>query len=138
METGLVAVAAEVWTSLLADSAPFRHELSGLGGSGRAGAAPVPAVAARAELQAVEGALLEFRTSPLGCTEEAETETHRAYRTGEDNRCWCKHNPNSTDAITAASKAPDTARERTARSVQASADATAISTDTVLPEPGGT
>ncbi|GGZ49821.1 hypothetical protein GCM10010387_50130 [Streptomyces inusitatus] len=40
-----------------------------------------------AELQAVEVPLPKYRTSALGRlgrTEEAETETHRAYRTGQN------------------------------------------------------
>ncbi|GGZ49738.1 hypothetical protein GCM10010387_50020 [Streptomyces inusitatus] len=65
----------------------------------------------------VERALPGYRGSALcrlGRTEGAETAARRAYRT-ERNRLWCKDNPNGTDAITAASKAADEARERTAR-----------------------
>ncbi|AXU16852.1 hypothetical protein [Streptomyces clavuligerus] len=70
-----------------------------------------------AALQAVQAALPEYRASALGRlgrTEEAEAEAHRAYRT-EQNRRWFRHNPNGQDAITAAAKAADTARGRTAQ-----------------------
>ncbi|PBC87047.1 MULTISPECIES: hypothetical protein [unclassified Streptomyces] len=47
-------------------------------------------------------------------TEEAEAEARRAYAT-EQNRRWHKHNPNGADAVAAATKAADAARERTAQ-----------------------
>ncbi|MFB8033810.1 hypothetical protein ACFC5Z_12775 [Streptomyces sp. NPDC056004] len=50
----------------------------------------------------------------LGRTEEAEAEALRAFRT-EQNRHWFQHNPNGADAVAAATKAADTARERTAQ-----------------------
>ncbi len=49
----------------------------------------------------------------LGRTEEAEAEARRAYKT-EQGRPWFKHNPTGADAIVAATKAADTARERVA------------------------
>ncbi|GAA2268477.1 hypothetical protein GCM10010232_71010 [Streptomyces amakusaensis] len=51
------------------------------------GPAAAASALAQAALQAVEWALLEFRTSPLGRTEEAETEARRSYRIGQNNRC---------------------------------------------------
>ncbi|MFH8736341.1 MULTISPECIES: hypothetical protein [unclassified Streptomyces] len=68
-------------------------------------------------LQAVEQALPEYRGSALGQlgrTEEAEAEARRAYKT-EQNRRWFKHNPYGADAVAAATKAADAARERTAQ-----------------------
>ncbi|GAA2267931.1 hypothetical protein GCM10010232_70470 [Streptomyces amakusaensis] len=76
---------------------------------------------AHAALQAIEQPLPEYRTSTLGRlrrTKEAEAEARRAYRTGQSNRCWCKHNPNPADAVTAVSKAPDNG-EGTHRTVSA-------------------
>ncbi|GAA2267879.1 hypothetical protein GCM10010232_70350 [Streptomyces amakusaensis] len=87
VEAGPVPVAAEVRTSLAAGIERTRHELPELGGSGRVGHGPAVPVLAHAALQAVEQPLPEYRTSPLGFTEEAETETHRAYRT-EQNWLW--------------------------------------------------
>ncbi|MFJ4427590.1 hypothetical protein [Streptomyces bobili] len=49
----------------------------------------------------------------LGQTEEAEAEARWAYKT-EQGRHWFKHNPHGADAIAAAAKAADTARERVA------------------------
>lgn len=77
-----------------------------------AGAASVLAFAA---LQTVEAALSYYRSNALGRlgrTEEAEAEARRAYKT-EQGRRWYRHNPNGADAIAAATKAADTARERT-------------------------
>lgn len=76
----------------------------------------VAAVLAYGALQTVEEALPEFRHSALnrlGRTEEADAEARRAYRT-EQNRRWFRHNPNGADAVAAATKAADTARERAA------------------------
>lgn len=47
----------------------------------------------------------------LGRTEEAEAEARRAYR-AEQDRPWFQHNPTGSDAVAAATKAADTARER--------------------------
>ncbi|MGC5401741.1 hypothetical protein ACPXCP_39135 [Streptomyces sp. DT20] len=49
----------------------------------------------------------------LGRTEEAEAEGRRAYR-AEQGRPWFQYNPTGADAVAAATKAADTARERTA------------------------
>ncbi|MFJ2607593.1 hypothetical protein ACIO13_21860 [Streptomyces sp. NPDC087425] len=65
----------------------------------------------------MEQSLLEYRSSALGRlgrTEEAEAEARRAYKT-EQGRRWDKHNPHSADAVAAATKAADAARERTAQ-----------------------
>ncbi len=67
-------------------------------------------------LRAVEAALPDFRRSALGRlarTEEAEAEARRAFKT-EQGRRWFRHNPNGADAVAAATKAADTARERAA------------------------
>lgn len=50
----------------------------------------------------------------LARTPEAEAEAERAYAT-EQRRRWFRANPNSADALAAAAKAADAARERTAR-----------------------
>ncbi|MFF3864100.1 hypothetical protein [Streptomyces sp. NPDC002209] len=68
-------------------------------------------------LEAVQDAAPEYRRQALemlGRTEEAEAEARRAYRT-EQGRRWFRHNPTGADAIAAATKAADTARERTAQ-----------------------
>ncbi|MFI5672194.1 hypothetical protein [Streptomyces sp. NPDC051704] len=68
-------------------------------------------------LQAVQDAAPEYRRRALemlGRTEEVEAEARRAYRT-EQGRRWFRHNPTGADAIAAATKAADTARERTAQ-----------------------
>lgn len=68
-------------------------------------------------LQAVQDAAPEYRRQALevlGRTEEAEAEARRAYRT-EQGRRWFRHNPNGADAVAAATKAADAARERTAQ-----------------------
>ncbi|WP_331761220.1 hypothetical protein [Streptomyces anulatus] len=78
-----------------------------------AGGASVLAFAA---LQTVEAALSDYRSNALerlGRTEEAYAEARRAFKT-EQGRRWFRHNPNGADAIAAATKAADTARERTA------------------------
>ncbi|WP_203237896.1 hypothetical protein [Streptomyces sp. CdTB01] len=69
-----------------------------------------------AELQAVQQALAEYRSSALGrlgSTPEADAEARRAYKT-EQNRRWFRANPNGADAVAAATKAAESARERTA------------------------
>ncbi|MER6393945.1 hypothetical protein ABT236_36535 [Streptomyces sp. NPDC001523] len=68
-------------------------------------------------LQAVQDAAPEYHRQALemlGRTEEAEAEARRAYRT-EQGRRWFRHNPTGADAVAAAKKAADTARERTAQ-----------------------
>ncbi|MFE0580211.1 hypothetical protein [Streptomyces sp. NPDC058874] len=69
-----------------------------------------------AALQTAQQAVQEHQDTALamlGRTEEAEAEAQRAYRT-EQGRHWFKHNPNGADAIAAATRAADTARERAA------------------------
>ncbi|GHB33024.1 hypothetical protein [Streptomyces chryseus] len=73
-------------------------------------------VLAYGALQAVQDAAPEYRRQALemlGRTEEAEAEARRAYRT-EQGRHWFQHNPTGADAIAAAEKAADAARERVA------------------------
>ncbi|MDG4537109.1 hypothetical protein [Streptomyces sp. AV19] len=70
-----------------------------------------------AALQTAQQAVQEYQDTALamlGRTEEAEAEARRAYTT-EQGRRWFKHNPNGADAIAAATKAADTARERVAK-----------------------
>ncbi|MFI0936901.1 hypothetical protein ACH4RG_35020 [Streptomyces sp. NPDC021019] len=74
------------------------------------------AVLAFAALQTVEAVLSDYRSNALerlGRTEEAEAEARRAFLT-EQGRRWFRHNPTGADAIAAATKAADTARERAA------------------------
>ncbi|MFE9637022.1 hypothetical protein [Streptomyces sp. NPDC006463] len=69
-----------------------------------------------AALQTAQQAVQEHQDTALamlGRTEEAEAEARRAYKT-EQGRHWFKHNPHGADAIAAATKAADTARERVA------------------------
>ncbi|MER5747128.1 hypothetical protein ABT097_28150 [Streptomyces sp. NPDC002225] len=76
----------------------------------------VAAVLAYGALQTVQEALPEFRHSALnwlGRTAGADAEARRAYKT-EQNRRWFRHNPHGADAVAAATKAADTARERAA------------------------
>jgi hypothetical protein len=115
----VAAVAAHVRASLEADIERARREFLELMEPGALDADPVLAASALAftALQAVEQALPEYRSSALGRlgrTEEAEVEARRAYKT-EQNRRWYRHNPNGADAVAAATKAADAARERTAQ-----------------------
>jgi hypothetical protein len=67
-------------------------------------------------LQVAQQAVGEYQDDALallGRTEEAEAEARRAYRS-EQNRPWFQHNPTGADAVAAATKAADTARERVA------------------------
>ncbi|MGW6880200.1 hypothetical protein ACWGEU_08030 [Streptomyces goshikiensis] len=69
-----------------------------------------------AALQTAQQAVQECQDTALamlGQTSEAEAEAWRAYKT-EQGRHWFKHNPHGADAIAAAIKAADTARERVA------------------------
>ncbi|MEW2134636.1 hypothetical protein [Streptomyces sp. NPDC005435] len=69
-----------------------------------------------AALQTAQQSVREYQDTALvmlGRTEEAETEARRAYKT-EQGRHWFKHNPHGADAIAAATRAADTARERVA------------------------
>lgn len=130
VETGLLAatwaaalddpddIAAGVRASLEADIKHTQREFLDSVQPGEldtdpAGAAAVLAFAA---LQTVEAALSDYRSNALGRlgrTEEAEAEARRAYK-AEQGRRWYRHNPNGADALAAATKAADTARERAA------------------------
>ncbi|MER7826955.1 hypothetical protein ABTX85_30845 [Streptomyces sp. NPDC096097] len=69
-----------------------------------------------ATLQTAQQAVQEQQDTALamlGRTEEAEAEARRAYKT-EQGRHWFHHNPNGADAVAAATRAADTARERVA------------------------
>ncbi|GAA2264504.1 hypothetical protein GCM10010232_65780 [Streptomyces amakusaensis] len=115
----VAAVAADARVSLEADIARNQREFLALIDPDELDADPAAAASALAfaAFQAVEVALPEYRASALGRlgrTGEAETEARRAYAT-EQNRRWYQHNPHGTDAVTAATKAADTARTRTAQ-----------------------
>lgn len=112
------AVTADVRASLTADIERARRAFLDSAPPGELDADPIgtAAVLAFGALRAVETALPEFRSSALGRlarTEEADTEARRAFKT-EQGRRWFRHNPNGADAIDAATKAADTARERAA------------------------
>ncbi|MFD5557834.1 hypothetical protein ACFWIA_28835 [Streptomyces sp. NPDC127068] len=69
-----------------------------------------------AALQTTQQALQEHHDTALAMlsqTQEAEAEAQRAYKT-EQNRRWYRYNPHGADAVAAATKAADTARERVA------------------------
>lgn len=93
-------------------------------------------------LHTAEQALTEYQRNALamlGRSEEAEAEAKRAYRT-EQNRRWFKHNPNGADAIAAATKAADTARERAVEyllstRLQQLREQAAACTETAVPAP---
>ncbi|MFF3489186.1 hypothetical protein ACFYXC_39000 [Streptomyces sp. NPDC002701] len=63
--------------------------------------------------QQAVGAYQDDALALLGRTAEAEAEARRAYRS-EQGRPWFQHNPAGADAVVAATKAADTARERVA------------------------
>ncbi|MEV7296873.1 hypothetical protein AB0N79_35445 [Streptomyces microflavus] len=112
------AVTADVRASLAADIERARRAFLDSAPSGELDADPIGAAAVLAfgALRAVEAALPEFRSSALGRlarTEEADAEARRAFKT-EQGRRWFRHNPNGADAVAAATKAADTARERAA------------------------
>ncbi|WP_229898072.1 hypothetical protein [Streptomyces anulatus] len=113
------AVTDEVRTSLLTDITRAQDEVMAMMEPGELDADPagVDAVLAFTALQTVEAALPEYRSSALGRlgrTKEADTEAAQAYRT-ERGRRWFQHNPDGADAVAAATKAGDAARERTAQ-----------------------
>lgn len=115
----VAAVTAHVRATLEADIATARNQFLELVEPGELDADPVAAasVLAFAALQAVEQAAPEYRRcalAMLGRTEGAEAEARRAYAT-ERNRRWFRANPTGADAIAAATKAADTAWERTAQ-----------------------
>ncbi|WDN56355.1 hypothetical protein [Streptomyces clavuligerus] len=67
-------------------------------------------------LHTLEQSLPEYHSSALdqlGRTPEADAEARRAYKT-EQGRRWYRHNPHGADAVTVATKAAHTARERAA------------------------
>ncbi|MEU0214846.1 hypothetical protein ABZ281_06825 [Streptomyces sp. NPDC006265] len=114
----VAAVTAHVRTTLEADIEATHQQFLELMEPGDLEANPIAAASVLAfnALQAVEQALPEYRSSALGRlgrTEEAETEARRAYKT-EQNRRWFRKNPNGADAVAAATKAADAARERVA------------------------
>ncbi|WP_326681018.1 hypothetical protein [Streptomyces sp. NBC_01237] len=113
------AVTADVRASLAADIERTRQEFLDSVEPGDLDTDPdgAASVLAFAALQTVEAALPEYCSSALGRlgrTEEAEAEARRAFRT-EQGRRWYRHNPNGADAVAAATKAADAARERTAQ-----------------------
>jgi hypothetical protein len=68
-------------------------------------------------MHVVEQAVSEYRRCALAAlarTPEAETEAAKAYAT-EQRRRWYRANPNGADALAAAAKAADAARERAAQ-----------------------
>ncbi|MEU1457417.1 hypothetical protein [Streptomyces avermitilis] len=95
-----------------------------------------------AAFQTAQQAVQEYQDNALamlGRTEEAEAEARRAYK-AEQGRPWFQHNPNGADAIAAATKAADTARERTAQYLLAKRlkqlrEQTAARTETTAPAP---
>ncbi|MFC8350780.1 hypothetical protein [Streptomyces sp. NPDC057280] len=114
----VAAVAAHVRSTLDAGIEAARQQFLELMEPGELEADPVAAASVLAfnACQTVEQALPEYRSSALerlGSTPEAEEEARRAYKT-EQNRRWFRANPNGADAVAAATKAADAARERTA------------------------
>ncbi|MEU0896846.1 hypothetical protein [Streptomyces massasporeus] len=114
----VAAVAAHVRSTLEADIEAALSQFLELMEPGELEANPVAAASVLAfnALQVVQQALPEYRSSALGrlrSTPEAEEEARRAYKT-EQNRRWFRANPNGADAVAAATKAADAARERTA------------------------
>lgn len=140
----VAAVATHVRASLAADIERARREFLELMEPGALDADPVLTASALAftALQTVQQALPEYRRSALGQlrrTEEAEAEARRAYKT-EQGRRWYKHNPNGADAVAAATRAADAARERTAQYLLATRleqlrERTAARTEAALPAP---
>lgn len=114
----VAAVTAHVRATLEADIDAALEKFVELMEPGEVETNPVAAASALAftALQVVQQALPEYRSSALGRlgrTSEADAEARRAYKT-EQNRRWYKHNPNGADAVAAAMKAANVARERTA------------------------
>ncbi|MFH9968342.1 hypothetical protein ACH4PR_44775 [Streptomyces mirabilis] len=114
----VAAVTAHVRATMEADIEATHQQFLALMEPGDLESNPVAAASVLAfnALQAVQQALPEYRSSALGRlgrTEEAEAEARGAYKTEQDRR-WYKHNPTGADAVAAATKAADAARERTA------------------------
>ncbi|MEU9796430.1 hypothetical protein AB0E27_38730 [Streptomyces sparsogenes] len=115
----VAAVNGHVRASLEADVMAAHAQFLELVEPGELDENPAAAASALAfaALQAVEQAAPEYRENALamlGRTEEAEAEARRAYKT-EQGRRWFRANPNGADAVAAATKAADAARERTAQ-----------------------
>ncbi|MFF5188738.1 hypothetical protein ACFY30_34070 [Streptomyces sp. NPDC000345] len=140
----VAAVAAHVRATLEADIETTHQQFLQLMEPGELEANPSAAASVLAfnALQAVQQALPEYRSSALGrlgSTLEADAEARRAYKT-EQNRRWFRANPNGADAVAAATKAADAARERTAEYLLATRleqlrKRTAARTETVAPAP---
>ncbi|WP_240512478.1 hypothetical protein [Streptomyces griseoruber] len=140
----VAAVAAHVRVTLGADIEATHRQFLELMEPGELEADPVAAASVLAfnALQVVEQALPEYRSSALGrlgSTEEANAEARRAYRT-EQNRRWFRANPNGADAVAAATKAADTARQRAAeyllvRRLEQLRERMAHHTETAAPAP---
>ncbi|MET8411119.1 hypothetical protein ABZV34_23960 [Streptomyces sp. NPDC005195] len=140
----VAAVAAHVRATLEADIETTHQQFLQLMEPGELEANPIAGASVLAfnALQAVQQAMPEYRSSALGRlggTPEADAEACRAYKT-EQNRRWCRANPNGADAIAAATKAADAARERTAEYLLAMRldqlrKRTAARTETVAPAP---
>ncbi|MER6723888.1 hypothetical protein [Streptomyces halstedii] len=108
------AVTADVRASLAADIERARRACLDSAPPGGLDADPIGAAAllAFSALRAAGAALPEFRSGALGRlgqTEEADAEERLAYKTEQRLR-WFRHNPNGADAVAAATKAADTAR----------------------------
>lgn len=117
--SAVATVAARVRAALEARIAAAQREFLALVEPGELDEDPtlVASALAFAALQAVQQVLPEYRSSALirlGQTGEAEAEARRAY-VSEQSRRWYKHNPTGADAVAAATKAADAARERTAQ-----------------------
>jgi hypothetical protein len=118
-DPGSVAgVVAHVRAELAAGIDSARCELLELLEPGALESDPVRAALALADnaLRAVQQAVAEYRRCALDAlarTPQAEAEARKAYAT-EQNRRWYRANPKGADALAAAARAADTARERTA------------------------
>ncbi|TVZ90479.1 hypothetical protein FB157_111137 [Streptomyces sp. BK340] len=140
----VAAVAAHVRATLEADIETTHQQFLELMEPGELEANPIAAASVLAfnALQVVQQALPEYRSSALGRlggTPEADAEARRAYKT-EQNRRWFRANPNGADAVAAATKAADAARERTAEYLLATRleqlrKRTVARTETVAPAP---
>ncbi|MFJ9729393.1 hypothetical protein ACIRP3_42330 [Streptomyces sp. NPDC101209] len=140
----VAAVAAHVQATLEADIESAHQQFLQLMEPGELDADRVAAASVLAfnALQVVQQALPEYRGSALrrlGSTPEADAEARRAYKT-EQNRRWFRANPNGADAIAAATKAADTARQRVAeyllaRRLEQLRERTADRAETPVPAP---
>ncbi|MFJ5129889.1 hypothetical protein ACIP80_32985 [Streptomyces sp. NPDC088555] len=99
---------SQAWDEFLAITDPADLEAAGPQATKDAAAYNAFFVAQSAAEQHRQDAL-----AALSRTEEAEAEAERAYTT-EQGRPWFEHNPGGADAIAAATKAADAARERAA------------------------